>query len=229
MFRDKTHVFRDRNHAGIILADLLESQDLSNTEILAIPNGGVPVALPIYNKIQKKSPATTFNLLIVRKIPIPFNTEAGFGAITLDGTVILNEPLVQRIGLTEVQIQNQVTKVMAQMKQRLKEYGISSAKLDLKNKNVIIVDDGLASGFTMIAAIKSIHKFKPQKIIIAVPTAPQSSVDRVSPLVDEIVCPNVQNTLYFAVANAYKNWYDLEIAEVRGLLQKANLISPNVH
>jgi putative phosphoribosyl transferase len=229
MFRDKTHVFRDRTHAGMILADLLERENNSNTVIIAIPNGGVPVALPIYNKIQKKNPNTIFHLLIVRKIPIPYNTEAGFGAITIDGTVILNEPLVQRIGLTEGQIQNQVTKVMAQMKHRLKEYGISSPKLELEGKNVIIVDDGLASGFTMIAAVKSIQKFQPQKIIIAVPTAPQSSVDRVSPFADQIVCPNVQNTLYFAVANAYKNWYDLEIAEVRELLQKANLISPNAH
>ncbi|MFX1295073.1 MAG: phosphoribosyltransferase [Promethearchaeota archaeon] len=219
MFQDKINIFRDRAHAGENLAELLKPYSKENLSILAIPNGGIPVALPIFKKFRKQNQSIQFYLLIVRKIPIPYNTEAGFGSITLDGTIILNESLVKRIGLTENQIKKQVDKVIVQMKQRVKEYGID-CEFDIKDKLVIIIDDGIASGFTMIAAIKSIQKYKPKKIIIAVPTAPQSSVDRLSPLVDKIICPNIRNTLFFAVADAYKHWYDLEIEEVQELLQK---------
>ncbi len=224
MVRDKTHVFRDRNQAGEALAKLLESYAMDQLHIFAIPNGGVPVALPIVKNFQKKNQHVQFDLLIVRKIPIPNNTEAGFGAITLDGTIILNEPLVAQIGLSKVQIQEAAAKVMAQMKQRLKSYGIDNQKFDLLNQTVILIDDGLASGFTMLAAVKSIKNFHPQKVIVAVPTAPRSSVERVSPFVDKVICPNVRDTMFFAVADAYEHWYDLEIEEVRELLQNSRLI-----
>ncbi|MHA1278393.1 MAG: phosphoribosyltransferase [Candidatus Helarchaeota archaeon] len=227
MFHDRIHVYRDRSHAGNLLADIIQKRFTEDIAILAIPNGGVPVALPIYKRFQQKDKNTQFYLLIVRKLPIPFNTEAGFGAITLDGTVILNEPLVARIGLNEPQIQTQISLVMAQMKQRLKEYGLSKQKFEIKNKNVLLVDDGLASGFTMIAAIKSIQKFHLNKIVVAIPTAPQSSIDRITPLVDEIICPNIRNTRFYAVADAYQYWHDLEISEVHAMLQKANLITLN--
>ncbi|MHA1130875.1 MAG: hypothetical protein ACTSQQ_08700, partial [Candidatus Helarchaeota archaeon] len=130
MFHDRIHVYRDRSHAGNLLADIIQKRFTEDIAILAIPNGGVPVALPIYKRFQQKDKNTQFYLLIVRKLPIPFNTEAGFGAITLDGTVILNEPLVARIGLNEPQIQTQISLVMAQMKQRLKEYGLSKQKFE---------------------------------------------------------------------------------------------------
>lgn len=213
-------VFRDRTSAGETLADLLKPYAREQVTILAIPNGGAPVAFPIFKNFRKVNPNVDFQLLIVRKIQIPYNTEAGFGAITLDGTIILNEMLVARIGLNEEQIQRQASKTLKQIRERLKKYGIESQEFDLKDKVAIIVDDGLASGFTMIAAINSIKKFNPKKIIVAIPTAPRSSVERVAPLVDDLICPNVRDTLWFAVADAYKNWYDLEIDEVRRILEE---------
>jgi putative phosphoribosyl transferase len=220
MLRDKTHVFRDRTHAGEALAELLKEYSQDKLSIVAIPNGGVPVAFSIFKKFLEKNQDIEFQLLVVRKIPIPFNTEAGFGAITFDGTIILNQPLVARLGLTEEQIQRIASEVMKEMKQRLKYYDIEAQKFELQDRIAILIDDGLASGFTMIAAIKSIRKYLPQKIIIAVPTAPKSSIERVSPLVDAIICPNIRDTLYFAVADAYKNWYDLEADEVRAILKE---------
>ena len=213
-------VFRDRRSAGETLAELLKPYTKENVTILAIPNGGVPVAFPIFKNFRKRNPNVEFQLLIVRKIQIPYNTEAGFGAITLDGTIILNEMLVARIGLNEEQIQRQASKTLKQIEERLKRYGIESQEFDLKNKVAILVDDGLASGFTMLAAVNSIKKFDPEKIVVAVPTAPRSSVERVAPLVDDLICPNIRDTLWFAVADAYKNWYDLEIDEVRGILEE---------
>ena len=213
-------MFRDRRSAGETLADLLKPYTKENVTILAIPNGGVPVAFPIFKNFRKRNPNVEFQLLIVRKIQIPYNTEAGFGAITLDGTIILNEMLVARIGLNEEQIQRQASKTLKQIQERLKRYGIESQEFDLKNKVAILVDDGLASGFTMLAAVNSIKKFDPEKIVVAVPTAPRSSVERVAPLVDDLICPNIRDTLWFAVADAYKNWYDLEIEEVYGILEE---------
>jgi len=176
------------------------------------------VAFPIFKRFQTYHSDVKFHLLIVRKIPVPYNPEAGFGAITLDGTIILNEPLVLRLGLTEAAIRKQATKVLAQMRDRMKKYGLESPSFDLQGRTAILVDDGLASGFTMIAAIQSIRKYSPTRIIVAVPTAPRSSVERVAPLVDEIICPNVRDTLYFAVADAYQNWYDLDFLEVQQIL-----------
>ncbi len=225
VFHNKTQVYRDRSHAGAILADLLKNYDEAAITILAIPNGGVPVALSIYEKRKKHNIKTNFNLLIVRKIPIPYNTEAGFGAITIDGTIILNQPLVSRLGLNQDQISKQVELVMSQMKQRMKLYGIENQTFQLNDQIVLLIDDGLASGFTMIAAIKSVKKFHPAKIIVAIPTAPSSSIERISPLADEVLCPNIRDTTFFAVADAYKNWYDLEIEEVRALLKKHEIIA----
>ena len=213
-------MYRDRSQAGEVLTKLLDSYKMQNVVIFAIPNGGAPVAFPIFKNFRKVNPNVEFQLLIVRKIQIPYNTEAGFGAISLDGTIILNEPLVARIGLNEEQIQRQASKTLTQMKQRLKLYGLEQQKFELKNKIAILIDDGLASGFTMIAAVKSIQKYQPERIIVSIPTAPRSSVERVSPLVDEIICPNIRDTLWFAVADAYQNWYDLDFKEVRMILEE---------
>lgn len=217
-------MYQDRTQAGEVLADLLKPYSREKLVLLVIPNGGVPVGYAIFKKLRKGNPNVEFKLIIVRKIQIPYNTEAGFGAVTVDGTAILNEPLVERLGLREDQIQKQVSKVLEDMKLRLKRYGIETQTFELSGKVAILIDDGIASGFTMIAAIKSIQKYEPKKIVIAVPTAPLSSVDRVKPLVDEVVCPDIQSTFSFAVANAYKNWYDLDIEEVRTILKEVNAL-----
>lgn len=217
-------MYQDRTEAGEVLANLLKPYSREKLVLLVIPNGGVPVGFAIFKKFRKDNPNIEFKLIIVRKIPIPFNTEAGFGAITIDGTIILNEPLVARIGLNKEQIQKAASKVLEDMKLRLKTYGIEMQKFELKDKVAVLIDDGMASGFTMIAAIKSVQKYHPRKIVVAVPTAPRSSVDRVEPFADEIVCPDIQDTFSFAVANAYKNWYDLDVEEVRTILKEINIL-----
>jgi predicted phosphoribosyltransferase len=97
----------------------------------------------------------------------------------------------------------------------------------IKDKNIFILDDGLASGFTMLAAINMIKKFHPTKIFIAVPTAPLRTIKNVKPEVDEIFCPNVREVIWFAVADAYRNWYDVPESEVLEIITKSNYyISP---
>ncbi|MBD3229489.1 MAG: phosphoribosyltransferase [Candidatus Lokiarchaeota archaeon] len=204
-------MYDDRYDAGNTLANLLSDYKDKQKKILTIPNGGVPVGGPIVKKIGGK-----MGLIIVRKLQIPYNPEAGFGAVTMDGTVILNQRLLKHVRLTRSQIDQVVSKTKAEIKDRINFYNIDYSDFGdkIRNELIIICDDGLASGFTMLAALKSIKKYEPKEIIVAVPTSPRSSYELVSNQDVEVICPNVEDTTYFAVANAYKNWYDLKKEEV---------------
>ncbi|MHA1377062.1 MAG: phosphoribosyltransferase [Candidatus Helarchaeota archaeon] len=217
-------VYKTRKHAGQILGEILNDKPyIKNAIILAIPNGGVPVAKEISNILK-----VPYDILIIRKMKIPWNTEAGFGSITRDGEIILNEELVQAVGLTKQQIEEQAIITLKEIEDRIKLYKPDKKFIDLKGNNVILIDDGLASGFTMIAAIRSIRKKSVKKIIVAVPTASGSSVKRIEPLVDDLICPDIRRTYYFAVASAYEHWYDLSENEVIQLLKDSEYYFGNL-
>lgn len=215
-FRSKRHVFEDRYHAGKLLADKLKEHKEKNVIVLAIPSGGVPVGYAVSERL-----GAPLDLAVVRKITIPWNPEAGFGAVTPDGTVVLNQLLVERLGLRKEEIEKCTSQTLRDLKRRLLKFRGDKPFPDLKGKTAIIVDDGLASGYTMLAAILSTKKYEPKRLIVAVPTAPPSSIERISPYVDEIVCLNIRAELFFAVADAYITWYDLEEEEVMEYLDKA--------
>ena len=215
--RDKKYVFRDRSHAGRLLAQKLLGYKGSDSIILAIPSGGLPVACEIMQALS-----LPLDLIIVRKIQIPGNPEAGFGAMNPDGEVILNESLLNQIGLTEEEITTQIRKTEDVIKKRGHVFRGDKPFPSVENKNVVIVDDGLASGYTMLAAITFIKRRNPLKIIVAVPTASKKTVDSILPEVDELVCLNIRSGYPFAVANAYEYWYDLTDEEVLELLKKDN-------
>lgn len=159
------------------------------------------------------------DLVVVRKIPIPWEPEAGFGAVTPDRTVILNQPLVQELGLQKKQIEILSQEVWQQIQERVQKYGAPTQFPHLRGKQVILVDDGLASGVTMEAAITMVRKYRPARITVAVPTAHTSSFGHIFSLVDEIICPEVRGGPYFAVADAYEDWCDLSDEEVITLLR----------
>ncbi|MBI4775894.1 MAG: phosphoribosyltransferase [Deltaproteobacteria bacterium] len=172
--------YKDRAHAGHVLAELLKPRIDSDSIILAIPNGGVAVAVPIAKELM-----LPLSLLIVRKIQIPWNTEAGFGAVGSDGSVLLNDPLVRQLGLTEDQVRTQTEKALHSVRERLRVYGPDAAPPDLKGRTVILVDDGLASGVTMNTALRLVERRQPDKTIVAVPTCSRSAYHRIEPLTDE--------------------------------------------
>ncbi len=207
--RNKVFVFQDRTDAGKRLSQLLSEYKGSNTIVLAIPSGGVPVGKEI-----SKTLSVDFELLIVRKIQIPWNPEAGFGAINLDGDVILNEPLLNSLELPEDMINAQIEKTKEILRKRNELFRKSSPFPSLMNKTTIIVDDGLASGYTMIVAIEFVKRRRPSKIIIAVPTGSYRTIRKISSLVDHLYCLNIREGYPYAVADAYKNWYDLSDEEV---------------
>ena len=157
--------------------------------------------------------------VIVRKIQIPYNPEAGFGSVGPEGEIILNEVLVTQLSLTEQEMEAEIRKTMDVIKKRDKLFRQERPFPSLQDKNIIVVDDGLASGYTMFAAIKFIKKKNPKKVIVGVPTGSGKTVDFVLSVVDELVCLNVRNIFPYAVADAYRNWYDLTDEEVLEIIK----------
>jgi predicted phosphoribosyltransferase len=213
--RGKNYVFKDRVEAGRMLAEMLEPeyQAAQDSIVLAIPSGGVPVGLEVRRKLN-----FPFDLIIVRKIPIPNNPEAGYGAVTLEGGVFLNDELVSRLGLSLSQIENHISRLKKELEERDALFRGRKPFPDLSGKTAILVDDGLASGYTMMASVHSVRNRGAKGIVIAVPTAPPETIEKIEPMVDEIYCPNVRDKIFFAVADAYEHWYDLSSEEVSGLL-----------
>ena len=216
-YRERRFILLDRLHAGKLLAEKLrEYAGRKDILLLAVPSGGVPVGYVIAKEL-----GITMDLILVRKVQIPWNTEAGFGALTWDGEIILNESLVQHLGLTEKMIEQSVARTRRIIQERLRKFRGDKPMPAFTGKVVILVDDGLASGFTMLAASNSIEKKKPEKIVIAVPTASIGAIELLRPEVDEIVCLNIRSGPIFAVADAYKSWHDLTDGEVIEILNKA--------
>ncbi|OGW38134.1 MAG: hypothetical protein A2Y97_03890 [Nitrospirae bacterium RBG_13_39_12] len=212
--RNKLYVFEDRKMAGRLLAEKLVKYRGSVGIVLGIPSGGVPVASEISEALK-----LPMDLIIVRKIQIPYNPEAGLGAMAPDGKIILNERLLNQLRLTEDEIKAQVEKTADVIKKRNELFRGEKPFPVLEGKSVFVVDDGLASGYTMFAAIKFIKRKMPRKIIVAVPTGSHRTVDFILPEVDELVCLNVRSKFPFAVADAYKKWYDLSDEEVLNIIK----------
>jgi predicted phosphoribosyltransferase len=212
--RNKTFIFKDRAEAGKRLAQKLSKFVSPEALVLAIPAGGVPVACEISRVLK-----LPLDLMIVRKIQIPGQTEAGFGAVGPDGETIFNEELLRRLRLRGEVIQQKVEETKKVVEARNQFFRDGRPFPPVKGKTVILVDDGLASGFTMMEAVRFMRRREAEKVIVAIPTAPEDSVNRLLPEADEIFCLNVRTFFPFAVADAYENWYDLTDQEVISLLK----------
>jgi putative phosphoribosyl transferase len=212
--RSKTHIFKDRCEAGKMLTKIMTRPN--NPIVLAIPSGGVPVGYCLSREFN-----TALDIIVVRKVPIPGNPEAGFGAIAPDGSLILNEQLVKELGLKQDQMTTISKSRLDEIRSRIVKFRGARESEKIIEKDVILVDDGIASGYTMLAAIKSIRKKNPNKIIVAVPTGNDQALNMLSKEADEVYCLNLRSSLMFAVADAYMDWYNLEDDEVKNYLQKA--------
>jgi putative phosphoribosyl transferase len=211
--RNRTRVFADRSDAGRQLAEMLRPTVKTGSLVLAVPSGGVPVGKEIARAL-----ALDFDLVLVRKVQIPWNTEAGFGAINMDGDLFINEHILSLLNLTNDQIERQVRITRETIEQRNRKFRQARPFPDLADRPVIIVDDGLASGYTMRAAIAYLRKRGPASISVAVPTGSAETVKMLLRQVDSICCLNIRESYPYAVASAYRNWYDLEDEDVLELL-----------
>jgi predicted phosphoribosyltransferase len=208
--RELRFVFADRHDAGRQLGMFLKTKlDLVDPVVFAIPAGGVPVGREVARALSAE-----LSLAIVRKIRIPGNTESGFGAVTWDGQVLINEELRAALGLSAHEVEHAVTKTKENVRERIDRFMEHMTFPSLEGKTAIVTDDGLASGFTMLAAIQSIRQKKPSRIIAAVPTASLSAAQRIAAYVDLVISLNIRSSRMFAVADAYEHWYDLDDYEV---------------
>jgi len=216
LLRNRTGVYKDREDAGAHLASFLEEYRDKNAIVLAIPSGGVPVGLAVSSRL-----GLPFDLLIARKIPIPGSPEAGFGALSLEGEMVLNPALVRMLGLSAGEIEELARPVREELARRNEAFRGGRPWPEIRGESAIVVDDGLASGYTMIAALQNVRKREPKMIAVAVPTASASTVKLLSPEVEVIVCPNIRSGYSFAVADAYMSWRDLTEDEVVRMLERA--------
>ncbi|HXX81163.1 MAG TPA: phosphoribosyltransferase family protein [Thermodesulfovibrionales bacterium] len=214
LLKDKVSVFEDRKEAGKRLAEYLAGYKDTDAIVLALPSGGVPVAAEIASALD-----LPLDLLIVRKVQIPDNPEAGFGAIGPDGEVFLNRELMKHLRLTEQEISIQIEKTRAIIGKRNRIFRKERPFPSVKNMVAIVVDDGLASGYTMLSAVRFLRKMSPQTLVAAVPTGSKKTVEALVPEVDELFCLNVRSGTFFAVADAYRKWHDLTDEGVLSLLK----------
>jgi putative phosphoribosyl transferase len=214
--RDQAGVFRNREHAGEILAAMLEVYSESDALVMAVPAGGVPVA-----KVFAKQLNLSLDIAVVSKITLPWNSEVGYGAVAFDGTVRLNSDLVARLGLTDEEIRRGISKTSAKVARRVKNLRGDQTLPDLSTSHIILVDDGLASGFTMQVAVEALQNAGTKSITVAVPTGHQRSVESIAGEVDTLYCANIRSGYHFAVADAYVRWSDVGEKEVVSLLAGA--------
>jgi predicted phosphoribosyltransferase len=212
--KEGTLVYEDRADAGRRLAGLLAECITGGEWVFAIPAGGVPVAAEI-----ARTQELSLDLLVARKIQIPGNPEAGFGALAPGGARVLNKALLGRLRLTEEEMREQEGRTRSVMKEREVLFRKERPYPELAGKAVILVDDGLASGYTMRAAIAFIRTKNPAALTVAVPTALERTAKEILAEVDVLACPNLRSSLPFAVAEAYRRWHDLTDREVMEILE----------
>jgi len=204
--------FADREAAGRELAAALGIGPDPRAVVLALPRGGVPVAAAIADALRRP-----LQVFAVRKLPLPDSPEMGFGAVTADGTVTLNHAVMRQFGVGMGEAALITDRVRAEVKRRAKLYGAEESPL-LTGRRVFLVDDGLATGYTMVAACEAARRAGASEIVVAVPVAHAASVELVSQHCDSLACLIVQEGAGFAVASFYERFPDLTDHEVLEVL-----------
>lgn len=213
--RDRVHVFADRPEAGRVLAEMLGAYRHGPALVLAVPAGGIPVGGAMARKL-----GLPLDVAVVSKVTLPWNTEAGYGAVAFDGTVRLNDSLLPRLGLSAEDVTDGIARTREKVRRRVGSLRGDRPLAELGGRPVILVDDGLASGFTMQVAVEAVRKAGAEEVVLAVPTGHADAVRRLSGMVDALYCANVRGGRTFAVADAYEHWYDLRDAEIERILRE---------
>jgi len=208
-------LFEDREDAGRHLAELIKVP-AGEAVVLGIARGGIPVGYPIATKLKAR-----LDVVTARKLPIPWSPEMGFGAIAPDGSMVLNEELMPRLGLPREQIDSIAERVLAEVRRREEVYRGGKPAAAIEGRHVILTDDGLATGYTMIAAVEMAKKQVAASVTVAVPVSPADTARRIEPMVDTLVCIHIARTYSFAVASFYRDFHDMADSEVLDCLEKA--------
>lgn len=207
--------YQNRQEAGYQLAQKLIKYRNEHPIIIALPRGGVVIGYEVSKAL--KAP---LDVIVPRKIGAPFNPEFGIGAIAPNNVRVLDNQSIKLIGISEFQIEEIIQKETQEMNRRIQLYRKNLAPLNLKDKTVIIVDDGIATGVSTRAAVLSVKHMNPKKIILAVPVCPPDAADKFRKEVDEFL--TLQEPLdFYAVGAYYSNFSQTTDDEVIALLEKA--------
>ena len=213
----KKTLFRDRRDAGKKLAQkLIDYSGREDVIVLALPRGGVPVAYEVSLALQ-----IPLDIFIVRKLGWPGHEEMAIGAIASGGVRVLNEDIVRHLNIPDTLIDAVAQRETRELERREREYRGKRPPLELKDRAVIIIDDGLATGASMRAAIVGVRAHAPVQIVVAVPTAALETCKALEPEVDQIICASTPEPFY-GVSRWYEDFSQTTDEEVRLLLEKAN-------
>jgi putative phosphoribosyl transferase len=206
-------MFEDRNDAGTQMAKKLTKFKEENVVVLAIPRGGLPVGAQVAKSLQ-----APLDVVLTKKIGYPTNKEYAIGAVSLESIVLTNA-----MGIEKSYIDQETARIRKTLRDRYNQYYKHQSPVNLKNKTIIIVDDGVATGNTLLATIELVYKQKPSKIIIAIPVAPASAIYKISNTenVDEVICILIPDN-FRAVGQFYKNFEQVTDQEAIQILEKTN-------
>lgn len=209
--------YADRNQAGKVLADELKDYaDDSQVIVLALPRGGVPVGAIIAEAL-----GAPLDVILVRKLGLPGHEELAMGAIATGNARVMNEDVVRLERVSESAIERVFEKERKELERREKTYRGDRPLPDLEGRTVILVDDGLATGATMRAAIQVVRQQSPGKIVMAVPVAPRDTLEKMREEADEVVCPSVPSS-FMGIGQWYRDFGQTSDQEVKDLLQKGH-------
>jgi predicted phosphoribosyltransferase len=208
--------FRDRSEAGRLLAERLRSYaSYPNVIVLALPRGGVPVGYEV-----AKALGAPLDVFLVRKLGVPGYQELAMGAVASGGVRVLNDHVVQGLQIPEYVINAVAAWEQQELARRERVYRDDRPEPDVKGRNVILVDDGLATGSTMLAAIQALRQQQPARIVMAVPTAPSETCQQMRAQVDDLVCAITPEPFY-SVGLWYADFSQTTDEEVRELLARS--------
>jgi predicted phosphoribosyltransferase len=209
-------MFRDRVEAGDVLAARLgHYAGRPEVLVLALPRGGVPVAARVAEAL-----GAPLDVFVVRKLGVPGHEELAMGAIAYGGVLVRNEEVVGKLGLGEHDLRRVAEAERHELARRERSYREDRPPPDLAGRVVILVDDGLATGSTMRAAVEAARRLGPARVVVAVPTAPASTCQRLREVADEVVCASTPRP-FRAVGNSYRSFPQTADEEVRSLLAAA--------
>ena len=207
------NLFKDRVEAGKRLASALRSTAGKGAIVLAIPRGGVVVGFEVARAL-----GLPLDVIIPRKIGAPDNPELAIGAVTEDGTIILDESLVSYLGVSEAYVKEESNRQKLEIERRLKLYRGEAPYPTLRNRDVIIVDDGIATGSTMKAALASTRKRGAKRIVVAIPVGPASTIRELEKEADHVVCLHTPES-FQAIGQFYEDFAQTTDEEVTSSLK----------
>lgn len=216
-------IFTDRAEAGRLLAQRLKSYGDREVIVLGVPRGGIPVAFEVANALR-----APLDVFVLRKLGVPGYEELAFGAIASGGVRILDRNTIRAMGLTAWDIERVTEDEQRELERRERAYRGMRPPLDVSGLTVILVDDGIATGSSMRAAIRALRQMNPAILVLAIPVAPRATCDRLRDEVDELVCLETPEPFY-GVGQFYDDFSQVCDEEVARLLERAPREPLNQH